>query len=160
MEPREESGLALVGLWCTSGVQRLVRDLNHFTGTNRVCTLISSSTKGLNGLIIPIENSVVAYQRQGDTKEELLIVICNFTPETRRHYRVGVPYRGQWKEVFNSDDLKYAGSGVLNEGTLLTSPVKYHGRDYSISLTLPPLGISILKLEKEVNEFELEDIGT
>jgi 1,4-alpha-glucan branching enzyme len=42
----------------------------------------------------------------------------------------------------------------------MTSPVKYHGRDYSISLTLPPLAISVLRLEKEVNEFELDDIGT
>ena len=70
------------------------------------------------------ENSVIAYQRQADKKEDLLIVICNFTPETRRHYRVGVPYRGQWKEAFNSDDVKYAGSGVLNEGSLITSPCK------------------------------------
>jgi 1,4-alpha-glucan branching enzyme len=44
--------------------------------------------------------------------------------------------------------------------SIMTSPVKYHGRDYSISLTLPPLGISVWKLEKEVNEFELEEIGT
>jgi 1,4-alpha-glucan branching enzyme len=49
---------------------------------------------------------------------------------------------------------------VLNTGLLMTSPVKYHSRDYSISLTLPPLGISVLKLEREVSEFELEDIGT
>jgi 1,4-alpha-glucan branching enzyme len=87
-------------------------------------------------------------------------VICNFTPEVRYHYRVGVPYRGQWKEIFNSDDTRYFGSGVLNQGLLTTSPVKYHGRDYSVSLTLPPLGITILKLEKEISEFELQDIGT
>jgi 1,4-alpha-glucan branching enzyme len=100
------------------------------------------------------------FQRQADQKEDLLIVVCNFTPEVRRHYRVGLPYRGKWMEVFNSDDVKYSGSGVLNEGSFMTSPVKYHGRDYSISLTLPPLAISVLKLEKEVNEFELDDIGT
>ncbi len=106
------------------------------------------------------DNSVISFQRNGDNKEELLIVVCNFTPEARHHYRVGVPYRGTWVEVFNSDDQKYGGSGLLNIGSLMTSPVKYHGRDYSISLTLPPLGVSVLKLEKEVNEFELNDIST
>jgi 1,4-alpha-glucan branching enzyme len=43
---------------------------------------------------------------------------------------------------------------------LVTSPVKFHSRDYSISLTLPPLGITIFKLEKEINEFELNEMGT
>lgn len=143
------------------GVQKLVRDLNNFYKNERGLYLHQFEAKGFAWIdYSDQENSVMAYQRQGDEKEDLLIVICNFTPEIRQHYRVGVPYRGKWREVFNSDDVKYSGTGVLNEGSLMTSPVKYHGRDYSISLTLPPLGISILKLEKEVNEFELDDIGT
>ncbi len=143
------------------GVQKLVRDLNNFYKQEVGLYRYQFEAKGFDWIdYSDHENSVMAYQRQGDTKEELLIVVCNFTPEARRNYRVGVPYRGKWREVFNTDDVKYAGSGVLNEGTLMTSPVKYHGRDYSISLTLPPLGISVLKLEKEVNEFDLEDFGT
>lgn len=102
------------------------------------------------------ENSVIAYQRKSDKKEDLLIVVCNFTPETRQHYRIGVPVRGRWHEVFNTDNLKYGGSGVLNIGDLVTSPVKYHHQDYSVSITLPPLGMTVLKLHKEDNEFELE----
>lgn len=102
------------------------------------------------------ENSVIAYQRKSDKKEDLLIVICNFTPQALQHYRIGVPFRGRWKEVFNSDNLKYGGSGALNIGELVTAPIKYHNQDYSISITLPPLGITVFKLSKEDNEFELE----
>ncbi len=102
------------------------------------------------------ENSVIAYQRKSDTKEDLLIVVCNLTPQVLQHYRVGVPYRGKWKEIFNSDNLKYGGTGVLNPGELSTSPIKYHKQDYSVSITLPPLSMSVLKLQKEDNEFELE----
>jgi 1,4-alpha-glucan branching enzyme len=102
------------------------------------------------------ENSVIVYMRKADQKEDLLIVVCNFTPSPRSHYRVGVPFRGQWKEVFNSDETDFGGSGVLNHGLLMTSPVKFQGKDYSISLTLPPLAVTVLKLEKEINEFELE----
>lgn len=102
------------------------------------------------------ENSVMAFQRKSDKKEDLLIVVCNFTPEARQHYRIGVPYRGRWKEVFNSDNLKYGGSGILNPGEIVTAPIKYHGQDYSISITLPPLAITVIKLVKEDSEFELE----
>ncbi len=101
------------------------------------------------------ENSVMLYLRKAERKEDQLLVVCNFTPEVRQHYRIGVGIRGYWKEIFNSDQKRYGGSGLLNQGSIQTSPVKYHGRDYSISLSLPPLGISILKLEKEVGEFEL-----
>jgi 1,4-alpha-glucan branching enzyme len=67
-----------------------------------------------------------------------------------------VPVRGTWKEVFNSDDVKYCGGGNLNPGLQQTSPVKYHGKDYSLSLTLPPLGISVFKLNEELTEFQLK----
>ena len=102
-----------------------------FTGANLPCIKHQFEHNGFEWIdYSDHENSVIAYQRNGDKKEDLLIVVCNFTPEARRHYRVGVPYRGKWKEVFNSDDVKYAGSGVFNDGLLMTSPVKYHGRDY------------------------------
>lgn len=143
------------------GVQKLVRDLNHFYKAEPALYKHQFEHKGFEWVdYADNESSVMVFQRQGDSKEDLLIVVCNFTPESRQHYRVGVPYRGTWIEVFNSDHTKYAGSGLLNVGSLMTSPVKYHGRDYSISLTLPPLAVSVWKLEKEVNEFELQDIGT
>jgi 1,4-alpha-glucan branching enzyme len=143
------------------GVQNLIRDLNAFYKKERGLYEYQFEARGFDWIdYSDHENSVMAFQRQADLKEDLLIVVCNFTPEVRRHYRIGVPYRGKWMEVFNSDDVKYSGGGILNEGSLMTSPVKYHGRDYSISLTLPPLAISVLRLEKEVNEFELDDIGT
>jgi 1,4-alpha-glucan branching enzyme len=143
------------------GVQQIVKDLNNLYSQEPALFQYSFEPRGFQWIDYgDHENSVIAFQRLADKKEDLLIVVGNFTPEVRHHYRIGVPYRGQWKEIFNSDDTKYAGSGVVNQGTLMTSPVKYHSRDYSISLTLPPLGIVILKLEKELNEFELENIGT
>jgi 1,4-alpha-glucan branching enzyme len=143
------------------GVQTLVKDLNKFYKTEKALFQYAFEHKGFSWIDYgDRENSVIAFQRQADRKEDLLIVVCNFTPEMRYHYRVGVPYRGLWKEVLNSDNSKYGGSGNLNAGLMTTSPVKYHGGDYSISLTLPPLAVSVFKLEKEINEFELEERGT
>lgn len=102
------------------------------------------------------ENSVMIYLRKTETKEDTLVIVCNFTPEVRHHYRIGVPFRGKWKEILNSDSQQYGGSGILNPTLLHTSPVKYHSKDYSFTMTLSPLSVSILKLHEEVAEFEIQ----
>lgn len=143
------------------GVQQIVRDLNELYKKEKGLYKYAFEHRGFEWVdYADRENSVMIFQRQADEREDIMIVICNFTPAVRYSYRVGVPIRGQWKEVFNSDNTKYAGSGLMNSGLLNTSPVKYHGRDYSVSLNLPPLAVTILKLEKEVSEFELQEIGT
>lgn len=139
------------------GIQDLIKDLNHFYKSEPALYKYAFDHKGFQWVdYADRENSVTIFQRQSDRKEDTLLVICNFTPETRRNYHLGAPFRGQWKEVFNSDDTKYGGSGVLNQGVIDTSPVKYHGRDHSIAITLPPLAVTVLKLEKEITEFALE----
>jgi len=89
-------------------------------------------------------NSVFCWLRQGKAPEETLVFIGNFTPQVLRNYRIGVPRMGRYAEVFNSDDWKYGGSGVRNE-ILETAPIGRHGREHSLSLTLPPLGVVVLK---------------
>jgi 1,4-alpha-glucan branching enzyme len=90
------------------------------------------------------ENSVIAYLRHGPDGEELLFVI-NFTPMPRHNYRVGVPAAGTWTERLNSDATVYGGSGVGNQGMLTSDPSPHHGRDHSLTLTLPPLGALVLE---------------
>jgi 1,4-alpha-glucan branching enzyme len=139
------------------GVQNVMKDLNALYKAEHALYQYPSDNRGFEWIdYSDRENSVMSYMRKADTKEELMVVVFNFTPEIRHAYRIGVPFRGSWKEVFNSDDQKYGGSGVMNSGLINTSPVKYHGKDYSVSLQLPPLGMSILKLHEEVTEFQLE----
>lgn len=143
------------------GVRQIVMELNELYKREKALYQYAFDHKGFEWVDYgDRENSVMIYQRQADDKEDIMIIVCNFTPAVRYVYRIGVPLRGQWKEVFSSDDTRFGGSGVLNKGLLNTSPVKFHGRDYSVSLNLPPLGMTIIKLEKEVSEFELQDIGT
>ncbi|MCU0356394.1 MAG: 1,4-alpha-glucan branching protein GlgB [Cyclobacteriaceae bacterium] len=140
------------------GVCKLIKDLNVLYRSEPALYHFGFDARGFEWLdYSDHQNSVIIFQRKSDKKEDQLIVICNFTPEVRYQYRFGVPFRGQWKEVFNTDDLKYSGSGVLNPGSLFTSPIRYHQYDYSLALTLPPLGIAVVKLEKEQAEFELEE---
>lgn len=90
-------------------------------------------------------NSAISFVRKGNNEEEMILVTCNFTPVSRENYRVGVPAAGKWKEIFNSDDQEFSGSGIINSHVIETSPESQHGRSQSIKLTLSPLGVSYLK---------------
>jgi len=139
------------------GVLQLIADLNAFYKIEPALYQFQFSDRGFEWVdYSDRENSVIVFLRKGEDSKDTLVVVCNFTPELRTQYRIGVPVRGTWKEVFNSDNLKYGGSGQLNLSLLHTPPVKYHGKDYSLAVTLPPLGISIFKLNEEQTEFELE----
>jgi len=139
------------------GVLNLIKDLNALYRSEAALYQYQFNNKGFEWIdYSDRENSVIVFMRKCDDPEQALTVIANFTPEIRTQYRIGVPYRGIWQEIFNSDDVKYAGSGQLNNSQQFTSPVKYHGKDYSLSLTLAPLSMSVLKLNKALSEFELE----
>lgn len=139
------------------GIQNLMKELNTLYKNEPALYHFAFEERGFEWVdYADHQNSVVIYQRKGERKEDLVTVVCNFTPQTFAQYRVGVPFRGQWREIFNSDNLQYGGSGVLNQGALNTAPVKYHHKDYSVSLTLPPLGVTVIKLAKEEAEFDID----
>lgn len=92
-------------------------------------------------------HSVVAFIRWAKEWTECLITVCNFTPQPHSHYRVGVPHKGYYAELFNSDSREFGGSNIGNLGGKWTEEWSFHGRPYSLDLTLPPLGVIVLKLE-------------
>jgi 1,4-alpha-glucan branching enzyme len=95
------------------------------------------------------ERNIICYLRKGGSSDQLVAVVCNFSPVPRVGYRVGVPRRGYWREIFNSDAPSYGGSGKGNWGGVVTSPFALHGRHYSIAIDLPPLGAVFLRWERE-----------
>ncbi len=90
-------------------------------------------------------SSVVSFLRWGRDPEEVVLVVCNFTPVVRRGYRIGVPFGGAWRELLNSDGEAYGGSGVGNEGSVASTSTPLHGQACAVTLTLPPLGVLFLK---------------
>lgn len=91
------------------------------------------------------DNSVVTFIRKAEDSGEYVITICNFTPNVRESYRIGVPESGAYIEVFNSDAEEFGGSGVTNSTRLLTEDFPWHNRSHSITLTVPPLATIFLK---------------
>ncbi|MGB3206848.1 MAG: 1,4-alpha-glucan branching enzyme [Crinalium sp.] len=94
-------------------------------------------------------HSVVAFIRRAKDSNEFVVVVCNFTPQPHSHYRVGVPEAGFYIELFNSDARQYGGSNMGNLGGKWTDEWTYHNRPYSIDLCLPPLGVLVLKLQRD-----------
>jgi 1,4-alpha-glucan branching enzyme len=91
------------------------------------------------------QNSVLSWIRIGETAEDIVVGIFNFTPVPREGYEVGVPVGGQWREILNSDAENYGGGGVGNPGIIEASSESRHGRPHSLSLTLPPLAAIFLQ---------------
>lgn len=91
------------------------------------------------------DRSIYAYRRMDKDKNEVITVV-NFTPVVRHGYILGVPEAGEYTELINSDSQRYGGSGVVNSGALRTSPEESHGLPHRLTLTLPPLGAVVLKL--------------
>jgi len=80
--------------------------------------------------------------------DDIVLVVCNFTPVPRNDYKLGVPAGGFWEEIFNSDATQYGGSGWGNFGGVQASEEGSHGRSHSVSLSVPPLGAVFLRLKK------------
>ena len=91
------------------------------------------------------QNSVLSFIRKGKNEEDSLVVVCNFTPSILEDYSIGLPKAGKLKEIFNSDDKKFGGSGVKNK-TIKSQETTFHGRDNSARITIPPLGTVVFQI--------------
>jgi 1,4-alpha-glucan branching enzyme len=126
------------------GVKRWVRDLNHLYRSTAALHEQDFSDAGFSWIDCDdADVSVISFLRRSAAGAPALIV-CNFTPVPRPHYRVGVPTQGRWHERLNSDAEDYGGSGQGNLGALDTEPVAAHGHAQSLGLRLPPLAVLIL----------------
>jgi 1,4-alpha-glucan branching enzyme len=129
-----------------SGVQRLVRDLNFLYQTTPALYEIDFDAGGFEWIDCnDKQQGVISFLRRGKTPTEIVVVVCNMTPVVRNNYRIGVPYAGQYLERLNSDASTYGGSGIGNLGIVISEQLSAHGREYSLSLNLPPLAALILQ---------------
>jgi 1,4-alpha-glucan branching enzyme len=131
------------------GVWRWVQDLNHFYKSEPALFEQDFQSEGFEWIHCQdAEKSIISFLRKGRSKKTVLLVVCNFTPIPRTNYRVGLPFGGFWKEALNSDAKEYGGGGYGNLGGLEASPVPFHGKYHSLSLSIPPMGILVFKKEE------------
>ena len=128
-----------------AGVQRWIRDLNRCYRSTPALYERDFTAEGFEWIDAnDSEDSVLSFLRKGARSEDVVAVVCNFTPVPRENYRIGVPRGGCWRELLNSDAHDYGGSGMGNLGSVESAPLGSHGRYYSLNLRLPPLSVLFL----------------
>ena len=128
--------------------QNYIADLNLLYKNNKALYEIPFEQKGFEWIAYDDnENSVMSYYRKGEEEKDRLLVICNFSTNALRNYRIGVYKEGILEEIFNSDASKYGGSNVINDVPITTEPILFHNQTFSFITSLPPLGISIYKFK-------------
>ncbi|MEA5260430.1 1,4-alpha-glucan branching protein GlgB [Arcicella aquatica] len=130
------------------GIQNLMKALNHMYKTEPALYEKQFSHEGFEWIdTSDRNNSIVIYARKGNVSKEQLIIILNMTPVPHENYRIGVPMMGIWNEILNSDEHDFGGSGKTNKSLIMAEEIAWQGKAYSISLNIPPLGASILKVK-------------
>ena len=128
------------------GVQSLVRDLNQLYRSMPALHQLDCEPAGFEWIDGGnAAQSLLSYIRHGEPGTTPVVVVCNFTPQVHRGFRLGVPKGGRWIEKLNSDSAGYGGSNVGNFGGIEAQKETAHGRPFSIEITVPPLATIVLE---------------
>jgi 1,4-alpha-glucan branching enzyme len=131
-----------------AGMQRWVQNLNQAYRREKPLHELDFEPQGFQWIDCnDTEQCTLSFIRQARSTREMVLIVLNFTPTPRYNYQVGVPKGGFWRELLNSDFEEYGGSGHGNFGGMDAVPFEVHGRHYSLTLTLPPLGALFFKHE-------------
>jgi 1,4-alpha-glucan branching enzyme len=123
-------------------MQALIRDLNQLLRSEPTLYECDTTPEGFAWIDgSDTKHSVIAFMRYARGRTHPLIFVCNFTPEVRYGYRIGVPLPGSYVEFLNTDAEVYGGSNVGNLGRVRSEAEPMHGFTYSVALTLPPLAV-------------------
>lgn len=120
-------------------LQTYVKTLNAFYKEHPAFWQVDYSWEGFQW-IVPDDSqqSVIAFLRK-DTSGKQILVVCNFNPVLREGYTLGAPVAGSYKEILNSDDAEFGGSGAVHNKAVRTHKKPMHGFEQSITITLPPM---------------------
>lgn len=129
-------------------LQNYIKDLNHLYKKERAFWFDDFTKAGFEWInCSDSDSSIISFVRKAEKLEETLVFVTNFTPVPRTIHTIGVPFEGTYLEVMNSDAEKYGGSGLLNSMPIHTRKKEWDGRDHSLELVVPPLGMTVLKYQ-------------
>lgn len=130
-----------------SGIKSLITDLNQLYKSQPALYEKQFRGDGFEWInYSDDQNAILSYIRKGNNPDENVIVVCNFTQVVRENYRIGIPKKGNLKEIFNTDAKIYGGSGIESPKPLKIESISYDGRDFSAELILPPLSVTVYTL--------------
>lgn len=87
-------------------------------------------------------DGVISFIRKAKYIDHSILVVCNFSENEYKEYKVGVPYEGKYKMIFTSDDKKYGGKSSISNRFKPTEVEFYDGRPNSVTLKLAPRSVT------------------
>lgn len=136
----------LLGYEMHCKLHKYVNELNHFYLNNPALWENDMDQDGFRWIEAnDSTNSVLSFIRYGKSKENYIIVICNFSDKPQENYHIGIPDGGEYRIIFNSDDVKYGGTGFLDSLKITAQDKRSHSFPYSISINIPSITIIFLK---------------
>ena len=121
------------------------KKLNEFYKDNRALWELDHSFEGIEILDADnSEESILMFMRKGTKPRDFLIILCNFTPVERQNVRVGVPYKGQYEEVWNTELEDLGGVWKEGQGILKSVEMEMHDKQQSVELILPAMSVVVL----------------
>lgn len=131
------------------GMQKTVRAINKLYRAEPALYELGFSYESFEWIDADdAKHSIYSYVRKSSKTKDTLLVVLNLTPVYREGYRVGLPFKGKWKEIFNTDAKEFFGSGKLNKKLITSEKIAHQGREHSLLLNVPPLGVTVLKQGK------------
>jgi 1,4-alpha-glucan branching enzyme len=129
-----------------AGVQQLVKDLNHLYTSEKALYELQFDERGFEWLDFSNhEASIIAFIRKSEDVDDAIVVICNFNTTSHTNYRIGVPQKGDWEVLLDTDQEKYWGSGFGTHKSYTAEKTTCHGKVFSIVIDIPPMGVVMLK---------------
>ena len=126
--------------------QHYMKTLNHIGKDYKALHYYDTEPAGLTVLDADnVEQAVLTMMRQGKAKRDFLIIALNFIPVERQEYRIGVPYKGEYEVLLNSQMQEFGGRWTENLPVMKTEEVPHDRQPYSIVTTVPSLGVLYIK---------------
>lgn len=137
-------------------LNQMIADMNHLYTSKPALYAKDTSWEGFEWInCITPDRCMLSYLRKTEKEKDTLVVVANFA-NVKQEFRVGVPYEGKYKEIFNTDDKKYGGANIVNRGICNSIEAEWDGKPYAIDMVSAPLSISIFAYTPYTKEEKIE----
>lgn len=145
---------------CTEEMKAYIHDLNAMYRSCPALYAMDGNSDGFEWIqFTNYDENIVAFLRKTEKMEETLLIVCNFSPVSYDSYQVGVPFAGKYKEIFNSDNGKYGGLGVVNTRAKNAVHAECDNRENSLKMKLPAYGVTVFSCTPEKKVSSVKRVG-
>lgn len=145
---------------CIEEMKAYIHDLNAMYRSCPALYAMDGNSDGFEWIqFTNYDENIVAFLRKTEKMEETLLIVCNFSPVSYDSYQVGVPFAGKYKEIFNSDNGKYGGLGVVNTRAKNAVHAECDNRENSLKMKLPAYGVTVFSCTPEKKVSSVKRVG-